>query len=371
MDPGSDATQDLSFWTTTSGTVTSDSGQAYTGPRSIKLDTTGANVTAFATRGTVVADTGSRVSFRFRFDVIPTATTAIINFNQVDLVTTSFGVTLTTAAKLNLNMPGATGSTGTTVLSVNTWYRISVSYYITNATTYQAKLYIDGVLEGTGNTGTLSVISTNAIQIRHATTWGASKNAWYDDIYVDDGASSSSQPDTGDIRVTAKRPLSNGTTNGWTTQIGSGGSGYGTGHAPQVNEQPLSQTNGWSLNFGNSTVEEYNVENAATGDVNISSGVTIVDVGGWVFAKTTAAETAQIIVNGSNSNISLDTTAKWFGAYTGSATYPAGTGSDIGAITAASSVLTDSLYECGIVVAYTNNAASTAVPRMLLLGVGM
>ena len=54
--------------------------------------------------------------------------------------------------------------------------------------------------------------------------------------------------DPGAILVTAKRPFTNGTTeDGFTTQIGASGSGYGSGHTPQVNERPLSQTNGWSV----------------------------------------------------------------------------------------------------------------------------
>ncbi len=372
MDAGSDSTQDLSFWTSTSGTAVSDSGQSYTGPRSIELSTGAGNTLAFAAKIGILADAGRRMSVRFRFDTLPTSTAGIITAFQVDNATQNFSINISAAGLLSVAPVGATSATGSTTLSVNTWYRICVSYYITNATTYQIKLYLNGTLEATANAGTMTSISTSTLQLRHGTAWGANKNTWYDDIFVDDGASSSAQPDTGDIRVTSKRPNANGTTNGWTTQIGSGGSGYGTGHSPQVNEQPLSQTNGWSILFGNAVVEEYNVENSATGDVNISSGITIVDVMGWVFAKCSAsAETGQIVVNGAASNISLTATPTNFMAFTGSATYPAGTGTDIGIVTAATSALTDSLYECGIVVAYTVNAAATVFPRLLLLGVGM
>ncbi len=76
-----------------------------------------------------------------------------------------------------------------------------------------------------------------------STTISTSGVAYFDDIYVDNGSDLS---DPGNVHVTAKRPGSNGLSNGFATQIGSGGSGFGSGHAPQVNERPLSNTNGWS-----------------------------------------------------------------------------------------------------------------------------
>ncbi|WP_323162301.1 hypothetical protein, partial [Pseudomonas fluorescens] len=80
---------------------------------------------------------------------------------------------------------------------------------------------------------------------------------------VDD---SSALTDPGNIWVAAKRPNANGTTNGFTTQIGSGGSGYGSGHSPQVNERALSTTNGWSMvGAGAAVTEEYNIESKSTG----------------------------------------------------------------------------------------------------------
>src|SRR5258705_56447 len=76
------------------------------------------------------------------------------------------------------------------------------------------------------------------------------------------------------------------------------GTGHGTGHSPQVNEQPLSTTNGWSkIGAGSAVTEEYNVENRATGDVNINVTF-IVGVMGWVYASSLIAETGQIVVDG-------------------------------------------------------------------------
>ena len=177
----------------------------------------------------------------------------------------------------------------------------------------------------------------------------------YSDHYIDN---SNALTDPGNIWVTAKRPNANGTTNDFVTQIGIAGSGYGTGHSPQVNERALSTTNGWSIVAVAATTEEYNIESAGTGDIDIT-GATIVDYVGWVYTSALISETGSIIVNNATSNISITSTNTMFTAVAGSTTYPAGTGTDIGEITSATAT-TVSLYECGIMIAYIP-AASTAI----------
>ncbi len=369
LEPGTDATQDLSFYISVSGTVASATDQVHTGTSSLKLSTGAGAATADATSPTgVCADAGTQISCYFRFDALPAATASIIRVRTAALAV--LNINMATDGKL-INAPqGATSATGTTVLAVNTWYRICVSYYITNTTTYQCKVYIDGVLDSTANAGTLTNTGSTLVGFRAANTAGANRNYWIDDLYVaTGGASSSSQPDTGDIRVTAKRPNANGTTNNFVTQIGSSGSGYGTGHSPQVNERPLSQTNGWSVvAVGSPVTEEYNIENASTGDVDVSSA-TLIDYVGWVFTKALTNETAQIIVNNVNANIAVTTAASLFQKVAGSATYPAGTGTDIGMVTD-NTVTTVSLYECGIIFAYNPASIVTTTNFLSLLGAG-
>jgi hypothetical protein len=197
-------------------------------------------------------------------------------------------------------------------------------------------------------------LSNSRFNVIADAAFGANFVAYFSDIYVDN---STALTDPGDIRVTAKRPNANGTTNGWLVQIGSGGSGYGTGHSPQVNERALSTTNGWSTALL-STTEEYSIENAATGDADLT-GAAIVDFTGWVYAKASTAVTAQMILAGSNSNVSLTTTNTMFTKAAGSTTYPAGS-TDIGMISSGSAG-TDSLYECGILVAYIPSAGGPAI----------
>ncbi len=350
MESGSDATQDFSFYGSTSGTVTSDTVQHHTGPRSIKLFTSNPAVNALVTSGGVMSDSGTRISFWWMGDTFAATGPTILNFD--DGANTIWGLMFNAGLnRLRSGPVGATAVDGTVPIATNTWYHITISYFITNSTTWQFKVYVNGVLDSTANSGTLTRTGTSRFQFRDGTGFGINATQWFDDVYVDNGASSSSQPDTGDIRVTAKRPNANGTTNGFTTQIGAGGSGYGTGHSPQVNEQPLSQTNGWSMiGAGSAVTEEYNIENILTGDVNIL-GITPVDVQGWFYAKSLAGETTQMIVNGTNFSQAITSTPTMYTKFTGATAYPAGTGTDIG-ITTDTSLTTVSLYEAGIQVAY-------------------
>lgn len=351
LEPGTDATEDTSFFTGVAGDVSSVSAQAFTGLRSLQCNTSSPAVNANCTIPNVLADAGSQISFYFRTDTLPAAASQIIRLIQAG-TSTVWTLVLNTNGTLQNTPNGATASTGSTVLSVNTWYRICISYYITNTSTYTFVVYVDRVLDSTTNAGTLTNTTAVSFRVRADSTSGANVKNWFDNIYVaTGGANSTSQPDTGDVRITAKRPNANGTTNEFITQIGVGGSGYGSGHSPQVNERPLSTANGWSvINAGSVKTEEYNIENAAAGDIDIS-GKPLVDYVGWVLASSATGETASIVVNGVSSSISLTSTATLFQKASGSAAYPAGTGTDIGVITDATAT-TVGLYECGIIVAY-------------------
>lgn len=369
LEAGGDATQGLEFYSSTSGTIAIATDQAHTGSRSIKLSTGNpATLAAAFTDAGVLADAGRRISFWFRFDAVPTSNNGgILGVYQSNGSTIVFSVLLSSAQQLRISPTGGTIITGTTALATNTWHHITVSYYVTSTSNYQTVVYLNGASEVVSNntvSGTMTNVSTSRLSLRAGSALGVNINLWYDDIYVDDGASSSSQPDTGDIRVTSKRPLANGTLNEFTTQIGASGSGYGTGHAPQVNEQPLSTTNGWSIiNAGSVATEEFTIEGVAVGDVDLT-GLTLVDVSGWVYTSAALSETGQLVLNGSNTAIAITSTNTLFRAYAGSATYPAGTGTDIG-LASDATVTTVRLYECGVLVAYRPHGS-----RLMLLGAG-
>jgi hypothetical protein len=367
---GTDATQDLTFYSTAVGAVTSATDQAHTGPRSLKFFTSSPAATAtLITRAGILDDTGSQVSVWFRFDAAPTAQRVFFSLRNASDQPVCL-VEMRTDRTLSLSPSGATAAVGSTVLSVDTWYRLSVSYYITNTTTFQFRLYVNGVLEATANAGTLARTGTSLVGLSIVSNVGANKTHWFDDLVVlTGGASSGSQPDPGttsanSLRVTNKRPLSNGTTNGFTTQIGAGGSGYGSGHAAQVNEQPLSTTNGWSMvGAGAAVTEEFTIEGSTVGDQSLA-GYGIVDYVGWLYAKSSGSQTAQIKVGGATSNISLTTTNTMFLKAAASTTFPAG-GTDIGIVTA-TDLQTVSLYEAGALFVIEPSAGNRR--RRVLLG---
>lgn len=352
LESGTDATQSTVFYSSTAGTVTSATDQQHTGPRSLKLDGTATPAGANATTTTgILADAGRRVQFWFRANAFETSTQPmwIIKDSGGNSV---WNLTyVLPGGTLRNNPTGATSATGTAVPSTNTWTHLCISYFITNTTTYQFKVYVNGVLDSTTNAGTLTRTGTDRMTFgwTAGAQVGANTNWWFDDVVVDDGASSGSQPDCGDERVTAKRPFSNGTTNGFT---GSGTpSSYGSGNARYVNQQPLDITALVSVVAAGVTTEEYNVEGITVGDVNLA-GQILVDIGGWIYASALLSETASLVLVGGTSNAALTSTNTLFQAYAGSTTYPPGTGTDIG-ITTTALATTVSLYEAGILIAYT------------------
>ncbi len=219
---------------------------------------------------------------------------------------------------------------------------------MTSTTVNEFRLYKDHVSDISVSNATISFTSVASIRIGNKDS-DATLDFRLSDIYCDD--SSSASDIATDVWVTAKRPNANGSANNFSTQIGAGGSGYGSGHSPQVNERALSTTNGWSMvGAGSAVTEEYSVEAAATGDIDISAA-TLIDYTGWVYASSLAGETASIIVGGTSSSIALSGSNLAFLAVKGSTSYPGG-GTDIGIITD-TSLTTVSLYECGLMFAYT------------------
>jgi hypothetical protein len=346
LESGTDATQDNSFWTTIVGTVTSDSVGAITGPRSLKIANGATPTTASATKNSVLAAAGRRISFRFKTDTLPNAQNWIRVLNTSG--TSRYAIRINSNGTIASAPAGLSIITGTTALATNNVYRIGISFVLTSATVFTINIYINGKLEISHvNTGTLTGIDWDRLEFGVNSSWPANSNAWIDDIYIDDGTT---KDDPGNIIVTNKRPNANGAANNYTTQIGSGGSGYGTGHSPQVNEQPLSTTNGWSIASASAITEEYTIESAATGDVDVSSrDKSLVDYMGWIYTKTGTADTRNIIVNGVSSNISVTTSYAMYTKAAGSTSYPSGN-TAIG-MNNNSLVALDSLAECGILLA--------------------
>lgn len=356
LEPGGDADFAVAttngFWSSTVGTAPTVATDFVHGNH-VKSISYAKSANSLVRKLNVFTDAGSRLSLYLYINALPSATANLVqvadsSFNAL------FTLKLTTAGTLQIIGAAQIGSNGTT-LNTGQWYRISMAYTVTSTTVNRIELFVNGLPSISVTSGILGGTGSNSLVLGH--TSDANFDIRTSDHYIDD---SSALTDTGDIWVVAKRPNANGTTNGFTTQIGAGGSGYGTGHSPQVNERPLSTTNGWSMiGAGSAVTEEYNIESASTGDMDISIAP-LIDYLGWVSASAALSETGSIIVDNVTNNISLTSTNTMFTQIAGSTTYPAGTGTDIGIITS-TTVTTVSLYECGIILAVTGLAAPSVL----------
>lgn len=377
IESGSAATQDMSFYqlnqSAGTGSVTSSTQAVLASLRSIAVATGASNGSGGVYSPNVLADAGSRITFGFRFSGSPSpsggAGSTFLTIDNFGTSSISFCFGLTGAGKIVLmNGTGTQLAIGTTVLTQNNDYRISLAYVVTSASVNTITLYINGVSEIAVTNVTVSTTGTSAYGFDVGDTgWTAGSNltCFYAHIFVDNGTSG----DVGNILVTAKRPFANGTTNGFSTS--GAGSGYGTGHAPFVNYRPL-QTATANVNVtvvASAITEEFNIEGIAVGDVNIT-GATIKDFTGWLYCKSTLSETDSIRLVGNNSNIAVTSTATLFTKIAGSTTYPPGTGTDIGMVTNTTAA-TATLYDAGIIVAYTPGPPIFSLGYKRLLGVGL
>lgn len=368
LEPGGDANftnpaTNLEFWSNRNGSPTIVSDFVHgTHVKSIKF---GTNSFFAVTKNSVLSGSGSRTSAYIYINALPTATVPI--FNYITGATFVLRIQVTSAGVLQLwSNTAQIGSDGST-LSTGVWYRISLAYTVSSTSVNEMRVFKDGKIDISVTNATLpsATISDFIVGFTSSDTTFDLRTS---DHYVDN---STSLLDTGDIWVIAKRPNANGTTNGFTTQIGASGSGYGTGHSPQVNERPLSTTNGWSMiGAGAAITEEYNVESKATGDIDIST-FRIVDTVGWAYMSALAGETVQMIVNGVNFAQAITSSNTLYTKIAGSNAYPSGTGADIG-ITTDTSLTTVSLFECGILVAAIPTTTGIGnYPPFLRVGNGM
>lgn len=349
LEPGGDADFGFNLWSTTVGppTIVTDIVHG-THVKSIKF-APGAGQKV-VTPNSVLADAGSRLSFYVYVNAVPTGGDATIMQFQTSGGSTCFMFVLSTAGVLKLTKADFTqiGSNGAT-LSTGKWYRISIAYTITSTTINRFEIFVDSDPSISVTNGTITATATSRV------IWGNNDaNAALDlrmsDFYAD---SSNALTDPGNIWVTAKRPNANGSLNEFTTQVGSGGSGYGSGHSPQVNERALSATNGWSISTTTKKTEEYSIEAQDVGDINIQSS-TIVDFMGWIYASVNSTSNSpvhHIIVAGVATAKTMTTSAAIYTQIAGSTTYPAGN-TDIGMDGQFASAHLTSLFECGIIVAY-------------------
>lgn len=377
IESGSAATQDMSFYqlnqSSGTGSVSSSSQAVLGSVRSIAVATGASNGSGGIYSPNVMADAGRRMTFGFRFTGTPApsggAGSTFLSIDNFGTESISFCFGLTAAGKIVLmNGTGTQLAIGTTVLSASTDYRISLAYTITSTTVNTITLYINGVSEIAATNVTVSTTGTSAFGLDVGDTgWTAGSNltCYYAHVFVDNGTTG----DPGNIQVTAKRAYANGTTNNFATN--GSASGYGSGNAEYVNTRPINSSDYVSVTPTSAKTEEYNIEPANTGDVNLT-GVTIVDSMGWIsanIASTSNTPVDKIILNGTSTTVTMATSFATYTQIAGSTSYPAGSGSDIGM--SAQYTTTGHLVKmdgAGIIVAYIPAVATNH--NLSLLGVG-
>lgn len=360
MESGTDATQAFEFWSATSNAASSTE-QPHTGPRSIKLTTTLGQVR----QDNVLADAGSRISWWARFSAIPgSGTPHILGLMRatdgLGLVTIRYDV----AAGVFKLFDNVTSYAGTASIQTDTWYRFSAAFTVAAATVNEFRFWINGNLDI--SVSNASLVSNNIGQARFGAGVSGFENCYLDDFYID---ASAALTDPGDIRVAAKLPAANGT-NAWDTAIGANPANRWT----NVNERPISETNGWQdATAAANTLETFGLEAASAGDADLT-GATIAARCAWVWAKRgsggvgAGGDAPAIINNGTAAAVTLGTTPALFTNIVDSSSYPSDP-SGIG-MRANNGGADTFLYECGMLLAHTPAAAATGGSRLSLLGVG-
>lgn len=360
MEPGTSATFDLSLWSDFTGTVNSVAGPVHGQVRSQQCLTSNVGDVAYTGIANRLSDHGI-LSAYLNLDTIPTGLSMMIGL--IDLSgggSFPLQLFLDSNGKWNLlsgfgpispQFPPASGQ-----VTVGQWTRISIAWNLTSTTVNEIRVYQDGVLIISITNGTLASTGIDSFQIGWQSSGvGNSISSYWSDVYLDDRTDVT---DCGDIRVTPKRPASNNV-NAFDTAVGASPANRWT----NVNERPLSETNGWENTTATTHRENYGIETRAGGDDNLTrAGVRIVGFLGWMWAKSSSASGASITMNGVDTLVNLTTTsAFYFSAGTPVLpSYPSNAAA-IGILASGSAVNTF-LYEAGVLIAYVPDLVTSTIP---------
>ena len=366
-----DATQQLllsagGFWSGSFGTApVYDTAQKKSGLASWKSDSGASNNASLVYRVGVVptgANLGARITAYFRLTNLPGSTATLFG------VTTSANqylvVRITSGGVLQLWGGGSQiGSNGSTINpgGVPAWYRLSLVYKLNaSGQISDAKLFLDGV-QDISVTG-LTLTTGADFALGWVDTPGASKVLHFHHVYADDDTSLT---DTGDIRVTAKLPNAD-STRGFDTVIGGGTGDCADGSTEYgcVNDRPISESTGWRQTATADVTENFNIESASQGDVDIS-GNTLVARTAWVWAKKgsgpgACGTTADMWDNNSASAVELTASSALYTKITDSTTYPSNPAAGMNSCTTAQDTY---FYETGVLIA----SLGDPVPEAALL----
>lgn len=347
LDPGGDAVGAVGYFNVipplTGSLVSYDTTQKKVGAGSYRFEVDEGGSEAFAETAAILGAQGHcRISFYFRYDVVPESTTTILqglDVDQLDLFDLNI-VPQGDGVIISIVDDFGTTNLGSIELLPNTWNRVSFSYVERALDDADIKVYVNGAEE-------ISIVGMPSgdtsppipyLRYGWVTSPGVDRVCWFDQIYIDAG---DDLADPGNVLLAAKLPATAFEDN-WNTVGGTGA----------INERPLDLANFKQHTASSGLRQTYTIENAATGDVNIS-GATLCGHMGWVWAKKGAGDDGDLpalIVNNVLQPIILSTTAKLFKFPVVSSSYPSHA-AGIGMRSNEESADTF-LYECGVVVAW-------------------
>lgn len=322
----------------------------------------------------VMVDAGSRVSFRFKTDLLPSATTgtSVVQAKTSSGGSIGWNLALDSAGKLRILNGAGTTLIGPSsiVLAINTEYRISFAYTMIG-TALTINVYVDGSLALAGTAVTASTTGLGTLLFTVTTGTPASRSYWFKDVYVDDGTDRA-DPNGGHangIRLTYKRPIANGSLgNTMSTPVGTT-SGVGTGRSGYVNYRPPTASNRLThTNAATLAIDTFQVEGAAAGAVDLSAK-TLIGRSAWWW--TAGVATDVLIDDGTETIPGLVSGVAVYHRPTTASAYP--TNADaVGWKRPTVSATTGILSGAGMVFAYTDADPTviSGVGDLLLLGVG-
>lgn len=173
------------------GSVTDTVDATYLTGVKIRLSTNSPAAAAHVTKNSILGDAGRRVVLGWlTLSSLPAAGRVIAQI--LDSSGNSVWGLQLSAAGVLFNAPtGATSATGRTLV-INSRLLLEVAYTITNTTTFEFRVYVNGVLDSTANAGTLTRTGSNRLQIGRAATWPVNSTMDISGVYVDDVADLSS-----------------------------------------------------------------------------------------------------------------------------------------------------------------------------------
>lgn len=249
-------------WDTQSGTaadMTVDTTTKRTGLGSLRNTGSGANIDHSFSSLTVATDLYLR--FYYRIDDYPSSDKEIARFWDLGVDASEGALVIETDGQLHLtDDEGATDGQGTTVLALNTWYRIEFNYDQGDTMV----VLLDGVEEVNSGTHTGDAVDTVAIG-----GTGASFDEYYDDVAFNDtsaGDGQTSFPGAGS--VVYMQPNAAGDANGCSS-----------GDFSSVDEiEPDDPTTLCVLDQANDILD-VNVESSSDAGIGASDTITLVHVG--------------------------------------------------------------------------------------------